>query len=81
MGKKKNLKKLHVTMMTLNATQEELAAIESGFRRAGDRFTDITGEGPFIIGFRGLEQGDGEELPVFMKVELGVEILNILRGF
>ena len=62
-GKKKNLKKMHVTMMTLNATQEEPAAILSGFRHAGDRFTYITGEGPFIIGFRGLEQGDGEEPP------------------
>ena len=43
-------------------------------------FMVITGEGPFIIGFKGLEQGDGEEPPVFMKVELGVEILKILRG-
>ena len=34
----------------------------------------------FIIGFKGLEVGDGEEPPVFTKVELGVEILNILRG-
>ena len=51
-------------MMTLNATQEELAALEFGFKRAGDRFSDITGEGPFIIGFRGLEQGDGEGHPV-----------------
>ena len=79
-GEKKSLKKMHVTMMTLNATQEELAALEFGFKLAGDRYSDVTGEGPFIIGFRGLEQGDGEGHPIFMKVELGVEILNILRG-
>ena len=41
---------------------------------------DITGEGPFLIGFKELEVGDGEEPPVFTKVELGVDILNILRG-
>merc|ERR1712215_235658 len=71
---------MHVTMMTLHASQEELAALEFGFKLAGDRFSDITGEGPFIITFRGLEQGDGEGHHIFMKVELGVEILNILRG-
>ena len=48
-------------MLTLKATQEEMENIESAFRRAGDRFTDVTGEGPFIIGFKGLEVGDGEE--------------------
>ena len=56
--------------MTLNATQEELAALES----------DFTGEGPFIIGFRGLEQGDGVKHQILMKVVLGVEILIILKG-
>ena len=73
-GKKKNLKKLHVTLMTLNASQEEMETIETAFRRAGDRFSDITGEGQFLIVFKGLEVGDGEEPPLFTKVELGVEI-------
>ena len=42
-GKRKNLKKLHVTLMTLNASQEEMEMMETAFRRAGDRFTEITG--------------------------------------
>merc|ERR1711895_147251 len=79
-GKKKNLKKLHVTLMTLNASQEEMEMMDTAFRRAGDRFTEITGEGAFLIGFEGLEVGDGEQPPVFTKVELGGEILNIMRG-
>merc|ERR1712236_176242 len=37
-GKRKNLKKLHVTLMTLNATQEETDMMEAAFRRASDRF-------------------------------------------
>ena len=48
--KKENLEKLHINKMTLTAmTQEELEAMKSAFRRAGDCFTDITGKGPFII--------------------------------
>merc|ERR1712215_217809 len=79
-GEKNNLKKLHVTLKTLNASHEEMEMMEIAFRKAGDRFTEITGEGAFLIGFKGLEVGDGEQPPVFKKVELGVEILNILRG-
>ena len=65
-GKKKNLKKLHVTLMTLNVSQEETEMIEAAFRRVGDKFTEITGEGTFLIGFKGLEVGDGEQPPVFI---------------
>ena len=55
-------------MMNLNATtQAALEAIESAFRRAGDCFTDITGEGTFIIGFTSLKQGNGEEPPIYAK--------------
>merc|ERR1712215_97899 len=54
-GKKKNLKKLHVTLMTLNASQEETEMMDAAFKRAGDKFTEITGEGAFLIGFKGLE--------------------------
>ena len=32
------------------------------------------------MGLRGLKVGDGEHPPVFIKVELGLEILSILRG-
>ena len=53
-GKKKNLTKLHVTLMTLNVSQEETEMVEAGFRRAGDKFTEITGEGAFLLGFKGL---------------------------
>merc|ERR1712236_185172 len=63
-----------------NASQEEMEMMEIAFRRAGNRFTEITGECAFLIGFKGLEVGNGEQPPVFTKVELGVLILNILRG-
>ena len=42
-----------------------METIETASRRAGDRFSDITGESPFLIGFKGLEVGNGEEHPVF----------------
>ena len=64
---KKNLKQIHVTMLTFNASQEDMEIIESAFRRVGDCFTDITSEGPFIIGFKGLEVGDGEEPQVIFN--------------
>ena len=32
------------------------------------------------MGLNGFEVGYGEQPPVFVKVELGLEILNILRG-
>ena len=69
---------MHMTMMTLFGNQEELATLEFGFKCAGDQFTDITGKGPFIINFRGLKQWDGEGNPIFIKIELGVEILFFL---
>merc|ERR1712215_594521 len=61
-GKKKNLKKLHVTLMTLNVSQQETEMVEAGFRRAGDKFTEITGEGAFLLGFKGLEVGDTQHI-------------------
>ena len=55
-GEKKNLKKMHVTMMTLNATQEELAALEFGFKRAGDRFTDVLVKDPSSLALEALSR-------------------------
>ena len=49
--------------MTLNASQEETEMMEAAFKIAGDKFTEITGEGAFLIGFKGLEVGDGEQPP------------------
>ena len=59
-GKKKNLKKLHITLMTLNVSQEETEMVEASFRRAGDKFTEATGEGAFLLGLKGFEVRDGE---------------------
>ena len=33
-----------------------------------------------MVGLKGLEVGDGEHPPVFIRIELGLEILSILRG-
>ena len=33
-----------------------------------------------MVGLNGLEVGDGELSPVFIRIELGLEILSILRG-
>ena len=38
-GRKKNLKKLHITLMTLNVTAEEREMVEASFIRAGEKFT------------------------------------------
>ena len=37
------------------------------FHQIGENFTDITGAGPFLINFSGLEMGDGSET-LFVKV-------------
>ena len=79
-GSKKNPSKFHITLMTLKVNPEEKEAVETSFKKVGEKFTEITGEGGFLVGFRGLEVGDGEHPPVFIKVELGLEILSILRG-
>ena len=48
---------------------------EQKFQRIGDRFTDVTGAGSFLINFKGLEMGDGDGDIIFMKVHLGRERL------
>ena len=79
-GRKKNLKKLHITLMTLRIKPEEREAVEASFTRVGEKFSEITGKGGYMLGLEGLEVGDGEHPPVFIRVELGLEILSILRG-
>ena len=79
-GRKKNLKKLHITLMTLKVNPEEREAVESSFTKVGEKFSEITGKGGFLLGLKGLEVGDGELPPVFIRIELGLEILSILRG-
>ena len=66
--------------MTLNVSPEENEMVEASFTRAGEKFTEATGERGFKLGLKGFEVGDGEQPPVFVRVELGLEILTILRG-
>ena len=66
--------------MTLNVTAEEREMVEASFIRAGKKFTEIIGEGEYMLGLKGFEVGDGEQPPVFVRVELGLDILSILRG-
>ena len=78
-GKAKNPKKMHVTLGCLHVDEGEVEETEQKFRRIGEKFTDVTGAGPFFINFRGLVMGDGSET-LFMKVHLGREIMEVLRS-
>ena len=49
------------------------------FRRVGEKFTDLTSPGSFLMNLKGLEMGDGSQV-LFAKVNLGREMLEILRG-
>ena len=66
-GKAKKTHKMHVTLVCLCVDKGEVEETEQKFHRIGDKFTDVTGAGPFLINFRGLEMGDGSET-LFMKV-------------
>ena len=66
--------------MTLKVAPKEREMVEAYFIRVGEKFTEITGKGGYMLGLKGLEVGDGEQPPVFVRVELGLEILSILRG-
>ena len=78
-GRKKNTKKMHVTLGCFNITKDEVEEAEMKFKRVGEKFTDMTSPGSFLLNLRGLEMGDGSEV-LFVKVQLGKEILEILRG-
>ena len=71
---------MHITMACLCVEGDEIEEVEQKFQRAGDRFSDITGKGPFLCNFRGLDLGDGGSDAIYMKVNLGKEILDILCG-
>ena len=45
----------------------------------GEKFTDLTSPGSFLVNMKGLEMGDGSQV-LFAKVYLGREMLEILRG-
>ena len=49
-GRKKNLKKLHIPLMTLRINPEEREAVEASFTRVGEKFSEITGKGGYILG-------------------------------
>ena len=77
--KKKTPKKMHITLGCINITKDEVEEAEMKFKRIGEKFTDMTSPGSFLLNLRGLEMGDGSEV-LFVKVQLGKEILEILRG-
>ena len=78
-GKKKNPKKMHITLGVFNILQEEVDDAEMRFNRVGEKFTDLTSPGSFLVNMKGLEMGDGSQV-LFAKVNLGREMLEILRG-
>ena len=57
----------------------EVEEAEMKFKRVGEKFTDMTSPGSFLLNLRWLEMGDGSQV-LFVKVQLGKEILQILRG-
>ena len=77
-GKPKKTQKMHVTLACLCVSESEVEETEQKFQRIGDRFTDITGTGSFLVNFKGLELGDGGSDNIFIKVHLGREILEVL---
>ena len=66
--------------MTLKVAPEEREIVETSFIRVGEKFNEITGKGGYMLSLKGFEVGDGEQPPVFVRVELGLDILSILRG-
>ena len=78
-GRKKNPRKMHITLGVFNILEEEVEEAEMKFRRVGEKFTDLTSPGSFLLNLKGLEMGDGSQV-LFVKVNMGREILEILRG-
>ena len=78
-GRKKNIKKMHITLGCFNIMKDEVEEAEMKFKRVGEKFTDMTFPGSFLLNLHGLEMGDGSQV-LFVKVQLGKEILEILRG-
>ena len=78
-GKKKNKRKMHITLGVFNILEDEVEEAEMKFKRVGEKFTDSTSPGSFLLNLKGLKMGDGSQV-LFVKVQLGREILEILRG-
>ena len=78
-GKKKNPRKMHITLGVFNILEEEVEEAEMKFKKVGEKFTDLTSPGSFLVNMKGLEMGDGSQV-LFAKVNLGREMLEILRG-
>ena len=55
-GEPKKVGKMHVTMLCISAGAYEIDEIERRLQRAGDKFSDLTGKGPFLCNFKGLDQ-------------------------
>ena len=53
-GKKKNPRKMHVTLGVFNILEEEVEEAEMKFRRVGEKFTDLTSPGSFLLNLKGL---------------------------
>ena len=79
-GEPKEVQKMHITLACLCVDGDEIEEVEQKFKRVGDWFSDITGKGPFLCNFKGLELDDGGTDTIYMKVNLGKEILEIIRG-
>ena len=67
-GKKKNPKKMHITLGCINITEDEVEETEMKFKKIGEKFTDVTRPGPFLLNLRCLEMGDESEV-LFVKVQ------------
>ena len=42
--------------------------VEASFIRVREKFTETAGKGVYMLGLKGLEVGDGDHPPVFVRV-------------
>ena len=68
-GRKKNPRKMHITLGVFNLLEDEIEEAEMKFKNLGQK----------LVNMKGLEMGDGSQV-LFAKVHLGREMLEILRG-
>ena len=78
-GRKKNPRKMHITLGVFNLLDDEIKEAEIRFKKVGQKFSDLASPGSFLVNMKGLEMGDGSQV-LFAKVYLGREMLEILRG-
>ena len=53
-GKKKNPRKMHITLGVFNILEEEVEEAEMKFKKVGEKFTDLTSPGSFLLNMKGL---------------------------